>query len=58
VATVGQLAEFLGQRGDAWATELGIGRAVRVAVNQDMADSDTVIRGGEEIAFFPPVTGG
>ena len=58
VATVGQLAEFLRQRGAAWATELGSGRAVRVAVNQDMAEPDTVIRGGEEIAFFPPVTGG
>lgn len=58
VATVGQLAAFLRQRGDAWATELGAGRAVRVAVNQDMADSGTAIHGGEEIAFFPPVTGG
>ena len=58
VATVGELAGFLRQRGGEWETELGSGRAVRVAVNQDMADPDTTIRGGEEIAFFPPVTGG
>lgn len=58
VNTVGELAQFLRQRGNAWATELGSGKSVRVAVNQDMADADTVIRGGEEIAFFPPVTGG
>jgi len=58
VTTVGELAEFLRQRGDTWASELGSGRAVRVAVNQDMAGPDTVISGGEEIAFFPPVTGG
>ncbi len=58
VSTVGQLAEFLKQRGSTWAAELGSGRAVRVAVNQDMADPDTAIKGGEEIAFFPPVTGG
>jgi len=58
VATVGQLAAFLRQRGAEWETELGSGRAVRVAVNQDMADAGTAIRGGEEIAFFPPVTGG
>ncbi len=58
VATVGALADFLRQRGDAWASELGAGKAVRVAVNQDMASPDTVIKGGEEIAFFPPVTGG
>ena len=58
VATVGALADFLRQRGDAWASELGEGKAVRVAVNQDMADPGTAIKGGEEIAFFPPVTGG
>lgn len=58
VATVGELADFLRRRGDAWASELGSGRAVRVAVNQDMAGPETVIAGGEEIAFFPPVTGG
>ncbi|NIO40853.1 MAG: molybdopterin converting factor subunit 1 [Burkholderiales bacterium] len=58
VTTVGELTEFLRQRGGLWATELGQEKSVRVAVNQDMADSETVIKGGEEIAFFPPVTGG
>ena len=58
VGTVGELADFLRQRGGAWAVELGAGKAVRVAVNQDMAGPDTAIHGGEEIAFFPPVTGG
>lgn len=58
VTSVGALADFLRQRGDVWASELGAGKAVRVAVNQDMAGPETVIKGGEEIAFFPPVTGG
>ncbi len=58
VTTVGELADFLRRRGGVWATELGAGKAVRVAVNQDMADPETTIKGGEEIAFFPPVTGG
>jgi len=58
VDTIGGLAEFLRRRGEAWATELGAGKSVRVAVNQDMADPETPISGGEEIAFFPPVTGG
>ena len=58
VATVGALADFLRQRGEIWASELGEGKAVRVAVNQDMAGPETSIKGGEEIAFFPPVTGG
>ncbi len=58
VATIGQLAAFLRARGDHWATELGDGKAVRVAVNMDMADANTPVSGGQEIAFFPPVTGG
>ena len=32
--------------------------AIRVAVDQEMADLDTPIAGAREIAFFPPVTGG
>ena len=58
VSTVGELAAFLRARGDDWAAELGAGKAVRVAVDLDMADSDTPVSGGQEIAFFPPVTGG
>lgn len=58
VRTVGELATFLRARGGAWSSELGTGKAVRVAVDQDMADPATRIHGGEEIAFFPPVTGG
>ena len=58
VATIADLTQFLRDRGGAWSTELGAGRSVRVAVNQDMAGPDTAIRGGEEIAYFPPVTGG
>ncbi len=31
---------------------------LRVAVNQEMADAETAVRDGDEVAFFPPVTGG
>jgi molybdopterin synthase sulfur carrier subunit len=31
---------------------------VRVAVNYDMARADTPVKPGDEIALFPPVTGG
>jgi len=58
VSTVGELAAYLRARGDDWAAELGVGKAVRVAVDLDMADVDTPVSGGQEIAFFPPVTGG
>ena len=52
------LRDMLIARGGAWATELGGGRSVRAAVNQDMAQGDTRIKDGDEVAFFPPVTGG
>ena len=58
VGTVGGLLAWLRGRGGAWAAELAPGRAVRVAVNFDVAKSDTPIKPGDEIALFPPVTGG
>ena len=58
VRTVAALRTWLAARGGAWATELAPGRAVRIAVNHDLADADTPIRPGDEIALFPPVTGG
>jgi sulfur-carrier protein len=45
-------------RGGASAAALGQGKAVRVSVNQDLARDDTPVKAGDEIAFFPPVTGG
>ena len=32
--------------------------AVRCAVNQEFADPGSVVRPGDEVGFFPPVTGG
>ncbi len=58
VATVGALRNHLINRGGAWADAFADGRAVRIAVNQDMAAAATAIQQGDEIAFFPPVTGG
>jgi sulfur-carrier protein len=45
-------------RGGEWEEELALGRPVRAAVNQAMAHADTQVTDGDEIAFFPPVTGG
>lgn len=56
--TVAQLRETLLRRGGAWETELAASRPVRVAVNQDMALAGAVLRTGDEVALFPPVTGG
>jgi molybdopterin synthase sulfur carrier subunit len=45
-------------RGGASAAALGQGKAVRVSVNQHLARDDTPVKAGDEVAFFPPVTGG
>ncbi len=57
IATVAQLRDQLAARGDKWQLLLTT-RNLRSAVNQSMVAMDTVIKDGDEIAFFPPVTGG
>jgi len=58
VATVGALVDWLRARDAAGAGAFAETTIVRAAVNQEFAQPDTVIRDGDEIAFFPPVTGG
>ena len=58
VTTAGELRAFLRTRGPAWDGALGSARALRVAVDQVMADDSTPLAPGAEVAFFPPVTGG
>ena len=57
VTTVAQLRAQLTARSTEWRESLE-NRNLRIAVNQDMAQSDTVLKAGDEVAFFPPVTGG
>ena len=57
VATVARLRDHLAARGDQWQT-LATTRNLRAAVNQSMSAPDAAIRDGDEVAFFPPVTGG
>ena len=56
--TVGEVRTLLIARGGNWEYALAQGRALRMAHNQEMCDADTVIAEGDEVAFFPPVTGG
>jgi molybdopterin synthase sulfur carrier subunit len=58
VRDVAGLRGWLRSRGEPWERELAPGRPVRIAVNQDMALGDTPVGDGDEVAFFPPVTGG
>lgn len=43
--------------GEAWSSAIH-GSTTLMAVNQEMCDKDAAIKDGDEIAFFPPVTGG
>ena len=58
VATVGALLEWLKRRGPRFADALKDASVVRVAVNQDYVPWDHPVRPGDEVALFPPVTGG
>jgi sulfur-carrier protein len=58
VNTVGALREHLLARGGAWEAELALTKPVRVAVNQEIAGPEARIGADDEVAFFPPVTGG
>ena len=58
VRTVGELIAWLAERSPGHANAFANRNAVRCAVNQDFADPDTRLHPGDEVAFFPPVTGG
>jgi molybdopterin synthase sulfur carrier subunit len=58
VTTVGGLRHYLSGKGNSWKAALAEGKLVRMAVNQDMVQQTAVIKAGDEVAFFPPVTGG
>lgn len=57
INTVEKLRHLLQQKGEIWCEYLAYGKAL-VAVNQEMSSDETTIKEGDEIAFFPPVTGG
>ncbi len=58
ITTVGQLAAWLAQRSDGHAEAFADPNSVRCAVNMDYAKADAPVGADDEVAFFPPVTGG
>ena len=50
--------EALIARGAPFDTSLARRKALRAALNQTMCDESAPLRDGDELAFFPPVTGG
>ena len=58
IADVAGLLDWLAGRGDGYADALADLTLVRVAVNQEYVARDHPVAAGDEIALFPPVTGG
>jgi molybdopterin synthase sulfur carrier subunit len=57
VDSVGDVLITLAARGGEWAS-LATVKNLKSAVNQEMARADSPVKDGDEVAFFPPVTGG
>lgn len=57
-STVAELVAWLRSRGGGYAEALADIARVRCAVNQEFAALDATLAPGDEIAFFPPITGG
>lgn len=58
VTNVAELLDWLGDQSPAHGAALANRDLVRVAVNQDYARLDDPVSQGDEVAIFPPVTGG
>jgi molybdopterin converting factor subunit 1 len=58
VKNVADLVALLKKRGDGYGDAFADLRRIRVAINQDHAGFDAPLRDSDEVAFFPPVTGG
>jgi molybdopterin converting factor subunit 1 len=58
VATVADLLDWIAARGGGHAEALADRAAIRVAVNQEYARPGDPVKAGDEVALFPPVTGG
>ncbi len=56
-SSVEVLRQALCARGERWALALESGKLL-VAVNQTLVDTAYPVKAGDEVAFFPPVTGG
>ena len=58
VLNVTALKNFLSLRGETWADLFNGKQVVRAAINHALVDDLAAINSGDEVAFFPPVTGG
>jgi molybdopterin converting factor subunit 1 len=58
VGTVAALVDYLSARDARHEAAFRDRKTVRCAVNQEFADMSSAVRPGDEVGFFPPVTGG
>ena len=58
VDTIDALLAELRGRGGPWSRLFAEDQRVMMAVNQELADGSTCLKDGDEVALFPPVTGG
>ncbi len=58
IGTVEDLIRQLIKRGENWSIEFSGENKFLFAVNLQMSERDAALKDGDEIAFFPPVTGG
>ena len=58
VLTVGELVEWLKSRGPGYAAAFADPAVVKAAVNREFARPDRRLMPGDEVALFPPMTGG
>ena len=58
IKTITALKNYLSERGEIWANLFDGKQVVRAAINHALVDDLATIQAGDEVAFFPPVTGG
>lgn len=58
LTTVADLLAVLAGRGGTWVELFGSPKGVKTAINQEMVSATARVHEGDELAIFPPVTGG
>jgi molybdopterin synthase sulfur carrier subunit len=58
ISTITALKNHLSQRGEIWANLFNGKQVIRAAINHELVQDLATIQAGDEVAFFPPVTGG
>ena len=58
IKTLAELIAFLKLRGNQWQAIFDMSSSYRMAINQELAEASHKINANDEVAFFPPITGG